>query len=67
MDPGLGLGAGDQDLEEREEAVEGVLADVGPAAVGSREPGAAVGVEDPPVHDGDEERVARHGAVEERV
>lgn len=55
----------DDDLEECEDAVEGMLCDVLPALELGREPRAAV--QGRPVNDGDEEGVHNDGAVEERV
>lgn len=52
MHPGLRVHAREEDLEEREEAVHRVLADVGPGAVDGREPGGSVAVQHAPVHDG---------------
>lgn len=56
---------GHDDLEQREEAVHGVLGDVAPRPEHVREPGAAV--EARPVDDGDDERVDDDGRVEEGV
>lgn len=64
MQPRRAVRARDDELEEGEERVEGVLGEVGPAGVGGGEPGA---VEDGPVDDGDEEGVGEDGGVEEGV
>lgn len=65
VDPGGERRARDEDLEEREAAVQRVLADVGEGVELLGEPRAAV--QQPPVHGGHDERVHGHRRVEEGV
>lgn len=65
VDPGGGGGAGHDDLEEREGAVEGVLARVAEGVELDGEPGARV--DEPPVDGGDDEGVGGHGGGVEGV
>lgn len=60
-----GLCPRNDDLEEGKEAVQTVLTDIGPQV--KRRLVAVAGEQDPPVDDGDEERIADDGGVEERV
>ena len=54
MDPGTRVGACEDEFEEREEGVHGVLADVGPRVVAEREPWSHI--QNGPVHDRHQER-----------
>lgn len=65
VDPGRGRGARDDDLEEGEGGVEGVLGGVGEGLEGGGEPHARV--DDAPVDGGDDEGVGGDGGVVEGV
>lgn len=67
VNEGARVSAGDDDLEEGEEAVHAVHGDVAPGAEGVREPTREGAIDEAPVNNGDEEGVAGDGAVVEGV